>query len=46
MYIPNYNSALFELDALFGFSAAYSDYLSGVLRRKYYGHTRKYRSGK
>ena len=43
MYIPNYNSALFELDALFGFDVAYSDYLSRVLKRKHYGQTHKYR---
>lgn len=43
MYIPNYNSALFELDASFGFGVNYSAYVSGILRRKHYGQIRKYR---
>ena len=43
MYVPNYNSALSELNASLGFGVAYSDYLSRVLKRKHYGQTRKYR---
>lgn len=42
MYIPDYNSALFELETFFGFEVDYSAYVSGVLRRKHYGHTKKY----
>ena len=43
MYVPNYNSALSELNASLGFGVAYSDYLSRVLKRKHYGQTHKYR---
>lgn len=43
MYTPRYNSALFSLDAVFGFEVDYSVYVSEILRRKYYGKTRKYR---
>lgn len=43
MYIPRYNSALFMLDAVFGFEVDYSTYISGILRRKHYGQTQKYR---
>lgn len=43
MYMPSYNSALFMLDAVFGFEVDYSTYISGILRRKHYGHTGKYR---
>lgn len=43
MYTPNYNSALFMLNAVFGFEVDYSVYVSEILRRKYYGKTRKYR---
>ena len=43
MYIPNYNSSLFSLDVAVGFGVDYSSYVVGVLRRKHYGQTRKYR---
>lgn len=43
MYTPNYNSALFMLDVVVGFEVDYSTYISGILRRKHYGQTRKYR---
>lgn len=43
MYMPSYNSALFMLDAVSGFGVDYSAYVSGILRRKHYGQTRKYR---
>ncbi len=43
MYTPSYDSALFMLDAVTGFEVDYSEYVSGILRRKHYGQTGKYR---
>jgi hypothetical protein len=43
MYTPNYNSALFILDTAVSFEVDYSAYVSGILCRKHYGQTRKYR---
>lgn len=43
MYIPHYNSALFELCAEENFVTDYSEYVRMVLCKKHYGKTRKYR---
>lgn len=42
MYALNYNSALSELNVSFGFGVDYSTYVNKILKRKYYGQTRKY----
>lgn len=41
MYIPHYNSALFELCPT-EVIIDYSMYVEQILRRKHYGKTRKY----
>lgn len=43
MYTPDYNSALFSLNAAVCFGVDYSEYVRAVLQRKHYGKTRKYR---
>ena len=43
MYIPHYNSALFELCDEESFVIDYSEYVSHILHKKHYGKTRKYR---
>lgn len=43
MYTPNYDSALFTLEAMDEVVIDYSAYVRAVLHRKHYGQTRKYR---
>ena len=43
MYTPDYNSALFSLNAELGFDVGYYEYVEIILHRKHYGKTRKYR---